>query len=358
MAIPSSLTLAYDAVLSSTLFNLHKSGVLVDNIATSNPLLFKIMKMNKNYQGTASGDRMQVNLMYALGTADSYSGYDVLDTTPMDGMTSAFFEWGQASVPIAISGLEERKNRNDQTKVFDLLKSKTKQALLGLQDFFGKALLQGNGPNTATAITTKYTSPNNASVFIDPLPLLVKYDPTTGTTIGNINQSTYSFWQNKRLVDSSTTYAAFLKNADRLYNDCSKGAGGAPDLHILDQFVYELYVAALRSQNRFTDYKKADLPFETVAFHGQALTWDQFVPDVANGTIASIPVAASGTWYMLNTQYFEIKYFADTNFTPTPFQKPENQDAKVAHILWGGGIGVSNRRKQGVMGSIDTTISS
>ena len=33
--------------------------------------------------------------------------------------------------------------------------------------------------------------------------------------------------------------------------------------------------------------------------------------------------------------------------------KPENQDAKTSHILWLGGVGVSNRRKQGVMGGID-----
>lgn len=155
---------------------------------------------------------------------------------------------------------------------------------------------------------------------------------------------------------ASTTFAGFLKELDKLYNDCTKGPGGRPDLNLVDQNVFELYVAALRTQNRFVDYNKADIPFENVAFHGQPVTWDEFVPDVANGTIASIPVAASGTWYMLNTQFFQIKHFLD--FEPTPFTKPENQDAKVAHILWHGGIGVSNRRKHGVMKSIDTTTAS
>jgi len=36
----------------------------------------------------------------------------------------------------------------------------------------------------------------------------------------------------------------------------------------------------------------------------------------------------------------------------------KSQDAKTAHILWYGGIGISNRRKQGVMGGIDTTLTS
>jgi len=353
---PSSLTLNFDAVLSSTLFNLHKSGAIQDQISTANAFLFSIMKQNKAYTGDAEGNRLQIPLMYEFGGGDVFSGYDVLDTTPADGMTSAFFNWGQLSVPITISGKEERENASSETRVFDLLKAKTKQSMLKSQDLFARALLQGNGPNTATAITTAYTSNTNGATFVDPLPLLVKFDPTTATVVGNINQSTYSWWRNQLVSSSATTFAGFLKELDRLYNLATKGPGGRPDLHLTDQFVFELYVAALRSQNRFTDYNKADIPFENVAFHGKPVTWDEFVPDAKNGTIASIPVASSGTWYMLNTQYFHIKHFVD--FEPTPFLKPENQDAKTAQIMWHGGTGVSNRRKQGVIGGISTTISS
>jgi hypothetical protein len=59
---------------------------------------------------------------------------------------------------------------------------------------------------------------------------------------------------------------------------------------------------------------------------------------------------------MLNSKFFQIQVHSGTNFAPTPFQKPENQDAKVAHVLWLGGIGISNRRKHGVGGDIDTTV--
>lgn len=353
MPNPSSLTLNYDAVLSTTLFNLHKQGVIEDQISTSNSVLFMIMKKNESYKGTASGDRMQVNLMYELGQADSYSGYDVLDTTPRDGITSAFFNWSQASVPIAISGLEERKNRESETRIQNLLEAKTKQALLGLQEFWNKGLLQGN---RGSAITTAYTSGVNGSTFIDPLPLLVKYDPTSSTTIGNINQSTYTWWRNQFKNSGAATFAAFLKEIDNLYNNCSKGAGGSPDLMIADQNVVEFYTAALRSQNQFTQYQTADIPFNNVLLKGKPLTWDEFVPDAAGDSITQS--TTSGTLWMLNTKYFEIQYFPDVNFTPTAFMKPENQDAKVAHIMWNGGLGVSNRRKHGVMGSIDTTVTS
>ncbi len=351
---PSSLTLNYDAVYSTALFNFYKAGGIQNQISTANALLFKIMN-GPMYKNDAEGLKLQVNLMYAIQNGDSYSGYDVLDTTPTDGITAAFFDWGQWSVPIAISGKEERENAGSDVKIQKLLEAKTTQAVAGIQEGFARAFVQGNGRNTATAITTRYTSPNNASTFIDPLPLLVKFDPTTSTTVGNINQSTYSWWQNKTKTSVATTFSAFLKELDNLYNQCSKGIGGKPNLHFVDQQVFELYVAALRNQNRFTDYTKADIPFENVAFHGQPVTWDEFVPDAQNGTITSIPVAASGTWYMLNTDMFYMNTFPGCDFTPGPFVKPENQDAKVSTILWHGGTGVSNRRKHGVMGAIATT---
>jgi hypothetical protein len=349
---PSSLTLQYDAVLSTTLMNYRR--VLEDAISTSNSLLFYLIKKNKNgyKKVTEIGDRMGMPLMYELGNADSYSGYDVLDTTPADGITMAFFNWAQASVPISISGLEEKKNSGEE-KIIALLESKTKQAELGFQEFFNKRLLIGNGGST---ITTPYTSPMNGSTFIDPLPLQVAYDPTTSTTVGNINQNTSAWWRNQSTNSGSTTFAGFLKELRHSRNNGMKGPGGAPDLHIADQSTAELYEAALAASHRNPSYQVADIPFDNVAFFGKPLTWDEFVPDAAGGSATQS--TSSGTWYMLNTQFWGIKVHAGTNFTPTPFVKPENQDARTSHLLWLGAAGVSNRRKQVVVGSIDTTISS
>ena len=64
----------------------------------------------------------------------------------------------------------------------------------------------------------------------------------------------------------------------------------------------------------------------------------------------------NGTWYMFNTQFWGLRVDKETNFTPTPFIRPENQDARTSHILWLGAVGVSNRRKQGVYGRIDNTL--
>lgn len=347
----SSLTLNYDAILSTTLFNYRKK--LEDAISTANALFFMLKKGDAYKTIDDLGERMMIQLMYELGQADSYSGYDQLDTTPMDGITAAFFDWRQAAVPIAISGREEKINGGSESKMIDLLESKTKQAELGIQEFFNKKFLQGAG---GTTITTAYTSSMNGSVFIDPLPKLVQYAPTTSVSIGNINQSTYSWWQNQSKNSTSTTYAGFLKELRNARNNASKGPGGGPDLHLADQGTKEVYEAALAAAHQNPSYQSADIPFDNVAFYGKPLTWDEFVPDVQGGSVTQS--TTSGTWWMLNTKFWGIKVHAGTNFSPTPFQKPVGQDAKVAHILWMGAAGVSNRRKQGVVGGIDTTITS
>jgi len=350
MASPSTLTLNYDAILSTTLFNYRKT--IEDNVSKTNALLYMLKNNEGGYKTTSDiGDRMQVQLMYELGQADSYSGYDQLDVTPMDGITSAFWEWRQAAVPIAISGLEEKKN-SGEAKIISLLETKTKQAEMGIQEFFNKRLLIGAG---GTAITTPYTSPNNGSIFLDPLALLIKGDPTTSTVVGNINQQTYGWWRNMfQDFAASTTFAGFLNELRKLRIRTSRGPGGQPDLHLVDENVYAFYEAALASKHQNPSYQKADIPFENVGFYGKPVTYDELVPNVKTGSEVVDPL--SGSWFMINSKFFQVQVHTDTNFAPTPFVKPENQDAKVAHILWLGGIGVSNRRKHGIGMDIDTTI--
>ena len=139
-------------------------------------------------------------------------------------------------------------------------------------------------------------------------------------------------------------------------NLCGKGVGGFHDLNLVDQNTYELYMAALRNQNRFTDYTRADIPFDNVAFHKQPVVWDEFVINSSGGT--TVKSTTAGTWYMINSKFLQCKYHNKTNFTTTPFIRPENQDAEVATILWYGAMGMTNRRKMGVLDSIDTTLTS
>jgi hypothetical protein len=351
MAAVTSETRNYNAIQSTTLENWAKG---IGNEITTSMFFYYALKKSGSYVTVADpGERARYALRYQNGTADSFSGYDVLNTTPMDGITSAFFDWAQMSVSISISRKEERQN-SGEAKMLDLLEEKTNQAMDGIKELFMKAIMQGNGPNTATAITTQYTSPMNGSLFVTPLPLLVGQTASSGT-IGGVSAAN-SWWQNQKIASSDGSFAAVLKDLDHLRNLCSKGVGGAPDMHLVDQSTQELYVAALRSQNRFTDTMRADIPFDNVAFHRQPVVWDEFMPNWSGAT--TVQSTTQGTWLMLNSQFMQMKYDAQTDFITTPFIRPENQDAKTAQILWMGTLGTNNRRKHGVDSDIDTTITS
>ncbi len=86
--------------------------------------------------------------------------------------------------------------------------------------------------------------------------------------------------------------------------------------------------------------------------------FDQYVIDAKNGTITGIPVTAADSWYMMNSKFIKFKVHSGTNFKTTEFRKPVDQDARSAQVMWRGAVTLSNRRKHGVMGSIDAGIAS
>ena len=72
------------------------------------------LRLNDAVVKLNGGERIQVPLMYGTNsTVKSYRGYEQLDTTPQDGMTSAFYEWKEVAGTISISRLEQRQNSGE-----------------------------------------------------------------------------------------------------------------------------------------------------------------------------------------------------------------------------------------------------
>lgn len=352
----TSVTRSYTSIVASVLDKVRDK--VEDQITRNNKYLYGIKK-NGNWKKVSSGgDRYRVSLMYELGAADSYSSFGQIDVTPSDGITSAFFDWRQSAAAVSISGLEEFKNRGSE-RVFDLLKERTMQSVMGLETLYNDGVLQGQGSIDGSSFTTARTSAVNGSSFVDPLPLLVSSDGTG--TVGGIAAGTETWWKNQFADDTSSSFAGFLKALRNMYNLCSKGGGGAkgsPDWHITDQYTFELYESALAALHQNQSYVNADIPFQNVAFKGKPVVWDEKVPDIKNGDTTVGSGSDCGTWYMLNTSFLGTTVDSQHNFSVGDFVNPENQDAKTALILTYLVNWVSNRRKQGVLFGVTTTTSS
>lgn len=346
---PAQSIFNYDALMATTLAAYRKQ--LADNISTNNAFFSKL-----TWEGQTGGKYIAQPLMYALGSTDTYAGYDVLSLNAMNGITQCQFQFARAATPISISGQEEREN---ELNIAPLLKAKITQSEMGMKEFWPKSFLRGSLNGGGSDVREPYTSTSNGSTFVDPLPRLVMYDPTASYEIGGINQSTYSWWRNQTTNGSGwTTSALWIDGMIRMSNNVSKGPGGRSNLILCDQYSWELTNKAYRSvyQNNAPTFN--DIPFQNINFWGTPVIWDEFVPDVASnsGAGSTDPLTGTGTMYFLNTQFFKCIYRPSMNFVATPFEKPIAQDAKFSHIMWEGSVIVNNRRKQGVVGNLPRSI--
>lgn len=307
------------------------------------------------YEDGGSGTYIQMPLMSALNGIDTYEGYDELSVAPIEGVTSAIYEWRNIVTPIVYAMVDVLKNRE---RIVDLVKTKIQQAEMGIQEGFMTHFLQGSGSG---AISTPKVSGTNGSTSIEPIAKLIEYNTGTFTeTVGNISGNAESWWRNQVTVSAATTYVGFLKEMVNLYNSCSKSSGGPPDLIIMDQTSYELFHFAFFNQYRQIN-ENPNFPFANFKFMNATVTWDEKIPNVFAGT-TDTTTTTGGTAYFINTKFFRMKYLSGRDFvmlkdeSGKSFAKPINGDSRVGHMAWSGNICVNNRRKHGVLGKIARTL--
>lgn len=358
---PSTNTVYYDALLSTTLDAYVSGGSMFDNVFKDSAFM-AALRMKDAIQTQNGGERIRAPLMYGdNSTVKSYSGYDTLDTTPQDGITTAFYEWRELGGTISISRKEERQN-SGEAAIIGLLQSKIKQAEMTMREELNRQLVQG------TVSGTEFV-PGNGAKDLNPLFYFLRKDntanPAAGGNVGNLSASANAWWRHRTAVADSgsadtgndfaisvSTYKGLVVALRRLYNYCSRGSGGSPNLGLMDQVTFETYENALDEKVRYTDTKMADMGFDTVKLRGATIVWDEQVPDLDSGTVA----VTKGTAALINTNFYKLIIDSQTDIVTTPFVEPENQTAKSAKILFMGNTAVSNLRKHGALYAISQSI--
>ena len=361
---PSTNTTYYDALLSTTLAAYRKT--MADNIFKDSAFL-AYLKMSGAVDYQNGGERMAMPLMYGQNnTVGTHGPYEVIDTTPQEGMTTAFYEWAEVAGSISISRKEERQNVGEG-RLINLLEQKIKQAEMTMREYVNSSLVLG-------AVSSSTFVPNQSLGGVNglnPLGYFIRKapatDPVSGGNVGNIAAATYSWWR-PMVADASsgstpaggqfglaiTTWKGLGVGLKRMYNYCSRGSGGAPDLVIFDQASFEEYEASLDDKVRYTNTKMADQGFDNIKLRGATCIWDELTPDLYTGTAA----ITKGTAFFLNTEFYKLIIDKETDFVTTPFVEPENQTVKTAKVLFMGQAGVSNARKHGALWGISPSIAS
>ncbi len=373
---PQSITVNYDALLTTTLANYRKT--LADNIFSSSAFLAALRRYG-GVETTDGGERIARLLMYEEHThTGSYEGYDTIAVVPQDGLTQAHYRWGELASTITISRREERQN-SGEAQIVSLFEQKVKQAEMSLKEELNRQLVRGTYASSGGSNDTFL--PGNTEKDLNPLPWFLRRlrgtDPASTSNVGEIAAATYAWWMARAAAcDTSTastdgndfakdvTNFATLKTAMRsMYNWCSRGADGSgPNIVLMNQGTYEVYESALDAGTRYTDTALADMGFDTVRLKGASVIWDEHVVNLDEGYYGTNASYSSnnkeGTAFFINTNFMKLCIDRQTDFATTEFVTPENQTARTAKVLFMGNLTSSNQRKHGACYAISNTLTS
>jgi hypothetical protein len=306
----------FNSLLSTTVQNYQPT--LVDNIFKDLVLLNHLNERGR-VRVEEGGTQIVEPLMYAVNdTVATYSGYDAIDLTPQEGISAAEYDWKQMAASIAISGIEEAKNRGTEA-IIKLLNAKIMQAEMSLK----------------TTLNEQLYGSASAGTDFNGLGNIVA---TQNNTVGGIDASSNTWWNPTQGTTMGATLA--LHNMADVYNRASKGSD-VPDLIVTNNSLFEKYESLLTNQVRYQDVSKANSGFQNLMFKQTPVVFDL---ELATDT-------SDAPMYFLNTKYLKLTGLNGDWFTTTDFMNGTvaGVDARYALVLAYGQLTCSNRQRQGYL---------
>lgn len=322
VTIPTS---TWDSVLSTTLPD--RETTLVDNITKNNSLLERMTNMREGKVRDLSGGATLLHPMNLIesATGDWYAGYDTLTLSPQDGITAAEYLWKQCYQTLQISGLEMLQNSGEDA-VIDLIAGKVENAEGAMKNRMSAGLY-----SSGTASNGKQ---------LGGLQLLVS-DAGTGT-VGGINSSTYTNWQNyaysfatNSAVAGPTTIQAAIQAS---ILNTTRGSDSV-DMGVADNTYWLYTLQSMTPIQRITDTRTASAGFKNIEVMG--------VPIIVDGGLSG--AAPSAHMYLLNTEYLMLQRHRERNMKWLKDRVPVNQDALARICAWAGNLTTGGRRYQAVI---------
>jgi hypothetical protein len=316
-------------IVTTTLYKRNKE--LADNVSNGNALLAR-MNQKGNVRSADGGRQIVEELEYAENsTFMYYSGYEALNINPSDVFSAAVYDWKQAAVNVSASGLEVEIQNSGREAVINLLEKRISNAMKTMRN------------NLSTGIYSDGTG--TAGKQIGGLQLIVA-DAGTGT-VGGIDSSTFTFWQNQTSGDvsfagaspdpSNTTDQGTLKaEMHELWLETTRGPDKT-DFIVGDAAMFNTYWSSLTEIQRITTADEGVGGFRSIKFVDADVFYDGD---------SGIP---ANHMYFLNTDYIYLRPHSRRNLVPLEKKASLNQDAMVVPVVWAGNMTCSNRDLQGVI---------
>lgn len=301
---------------------------ITDNVSKNNAVMRR-MKDKGKIRTMSGGYEIAVPLEYAEnGTYQRYSGYEPLNTSASDVLTSAKFPLQQVAIHVTASGRELRMNAGE-AQMTSLVKARKANALNTAANQFSIDVYSDG------ALTNQ----------INGLANLIQ---TNGAgTVGGIDSATWTFWKNKfrEMTGTNTAASPSAANAatmkadmNALWLSLNRGKD-KPDLIVMTHDFYALYELGLQELQRYSSADEGMVGFGAIKYKSADVVFD----DNTNfGT-------TSEKAYFLNTDFIYLEQHREAQWTMDDQKTPVNQDAIVIPMYWMGNMVTTNRSLQGVL---------
>ena len=294
---------------------------IADNVSNENALWRRMNQKKNILKEVDGGHKIAVPLDYAENSSFMrYYGAQALNIQESNVLTAAEFDWVQSVVHVTATGRQLRIN-SGKNRLINLMKARTKNAM-------------------RTAANNMSVDLYSSGSLTNQMGGLGHIIQTAGTgTVGGIDSSTYSFWQNqyKEATGTGPSYTDLKADMLSLYLSTKRG-NDKTDLIVSTYDLYAVYWDQLSDNQR---YASNDTPntFTALKFMDADV-----VPDLNDNFTST-----GEKMYFLNTDFLKVIYHPDANWTPDPEKTSVNQDAVVVPLYWMGQMTCSNRARQGVL---------
>lgn len=300
-----------------------RSKRIQDNVTKNNAFLTYV-KEKGNVQTVSGGSVIYEEISYAEnGNAGWYSGYDLLPVAAQDVISAAQFDFKQAAVPVVISGLDDLRNSGPE-QMIDLMESRLNVAEATMANLIAASLYSdGTGAGGKQLVG---------------LDAAVPVSPATGT-YGGIDRATWAFWRSKATTLGATVLNTTVQGAmNTMWASLVRGMD-RPNLILMDNYWWGVYMASLQPLQRFNSPGSANLGFPSIKFMDADCVLD--------GGIGGFMTLK--TCFFLNTKFMKFRPHARRNMVPlSPNRRyAVNQDAEVQILAFAGNMTSSGPQFQG-----------
>lgn len=290
---------------------------ITDQIYNSNVLLYRLMRANKRVIG--GGTQIEVPQLYAdFGTGGAYRGFEQLTVTPQDTVRNLVFDWKQYYVTWAVDGLTLIKT-DSADAIANLLSLQSQQAYMRMAEILAVGLF---GDGVTTGAGTKE---------IDGIRGAVGNASVGNTSYGGLSRSTHT-WHRSQIVSTSTTLS-FNGMRTQLIGPATIG-GYHPTIILSDQTNYNRHWLLHTSSTGYSNQqvRQPGGHDELLASAGFTNLLFDNIPHVVDSH------SPAAHMFALNENVLQWVVSPRADFYLEDFQKPVNQDAMVATLLWAGNL--------------------